>query len=294
MNSLTIQKEAARAVAAARYSAMAMFSLHVCEWFLWLQEEVVLIHQARWTSWAWVPGHDAITCARVSRPVYVAVLPCPLSTQAVILIRAHAFTGRKKIVLVTLLLGFLAVAAAHIWLFSPRFEVAFPESELAILGNNGCFQADVEVVALINTAMQARRGGLVLLGSFLLDLLALILVITHCLKIRSTQGSLGRTFLKQGVNAFLVISLVTLVGSALCFRSNGRYNVTFPFIWIGSPLVACRLILQLRQKRFPTESQQIRMHSRLVREAFDGLEELDHKPEREQWISTWNAELDPS
>lgn len=36
--------------------------------------------------------------------------------------------------------------------------VAFPESELAILGNNGCFQADVEVMAL-NTAMQARRGG---------------------------------------------------------------------------------------------------------------------------------------
>ena len=55
----------------------------------------------------------------------------------------------------------------------------------------------------------------------------------------------------------------------------------------------CR-ILQLRQKRFPTESQQIRMHSRLVREAFDELEELDHKPEREQWITTWNTELDPS
>lgn len=44
------------------------------------------------------------------------------TTSAVILIRAHAFTGRKKIVFVTLLLGFLAVAAAHIWLFSPRFE----------------------------------------------------------------------------------------------------------------------------------------------------------------------------
>ena len=26
--------------------------------------------------WAWVPHHDPITCGRVARPVYVAVLPC--------------------------------------------------------------------------------------------------------------------------------------------------------------------------------------------------------------------------
>ena len=37
-------------------------------------------------------------------------------------------------------------------------RVMFSESELAILGNNGCFQADVEVMAM-NTFVQARRGG---------------------------------------------------------------------------------------------------------------------------------------
>ena len=37
-------------------------------------------------------------------------------------------------------------------------RVTFSESELAILGNNGCFQADVEVMAM-NTFVQARRGG---------------------------------------------------------------------------------------------------------------------------------------
>ena len=41
---------------------------------------------------------------------------------AVILIRAHAFTGRKRITFITLLLGFLAVTATHIWLFTARYE----------------------------------------------------------------------------------------------------------------------------------------------------------------------------
>lgn len=54
-------------------------------------------------------------------------------------------------------------------------------------------------------------------------------------------------------------------------------------------------ILQLRQKISPTETQQVRMHSRIVREAFDEIDELEHfEPEREQWISTWDAELDSS
>ena len=61
------------------------------------------------------------------------------------------------------------------------------------------------------------------------------------------------------------------------------------FILIG--IFFLRRILQLRQKKSPTETQQIRMHSRLVREAFD---ELEHKPEREQWIPTWNAEMNLS
>ena len=55
----------------------------------------------------------------------------------------------------------------------------------------------------------------------------------------------------------------------------------------------CR-ILQLRQKTTPTETQQIRMHSRLVREVLDDLEELDHESDQEEWISTWNVELDSS
>lgn len=43
------------------------------------------------------------------------------SSPAVMLIRAHAFTGRKKTIFITLLLGFLGVVAAHIWMFGTQY-----------------------------------------------------------------------------------------------------------------------------------------------------------------------------
>ncbi|KAF7422388.1 hypothetical protein PC9H_010544 [Pleurotus ostreatus] len=138
------------------------------------------------------------------------------NTLPVMLIRTYAFTGRKLRVLIMLTACYLAVVASELWLFSTRF--VFPQEIHVALGYTGCFgnDAGAQSGSLFDTKRRvALQSGCVLLGIFLLDAIMTATIIFHCIRIRSTQGALGKAFIAQGLVAFLAMSSVNLPGAII-------------------------------------------------------------------------------
>jgi len=281
-----------------RYSVASVYVVQVYEWLLQLDDEWALIHQARWTSikvaylfcryypllifpvymWAWLGDHPQELCEKIIHPLYAFLVPFHLCSQAVILMRAYAFTGRSKIVLAILLPAYLAFLCAYTWLLGTQFIVI---KDLYLLyGKSACFANDKQ--AEQGPAFAYSRGprtGLVILGSFLLDFLMMSLVLLHCIRIRSTQGSLGRTFLKQGLGVFIVMSALNLLVASIYLGRNRQYDgLGTPFLMVLSPILVCRLILMLRRTVSPSETEALRQQSCLVREAF-----ADHGETTDEW-----------
>ncbi|KAJ8515366.1 hypothetical protein ONZ45_g7200 [Pleurotus djamor] len=307
----TILATASYALTIGQYSTVAVYAVQVYEWLLNLSEEVELIHQAHWSSmkiaymicryvplltcpvylWAWLRDHPPELCAKVVHPLYGFLTCYQLSAQGVMLIRTYAFTGRKLSVLLMLLACYLAVMGTEIWLFSSRF--VFPEELYVAFGTSGCFANDAgaQSGSLFDPHRVAIQSGCVLLGIFLLDVIMTATIIVHCIRIRSTQGALGKAFLAQGLVAFLVMSAVNLPSAVLYLRGDRLYNgLGLPYLFL-SDVMACRLILLLRRKVTPTESDLLDEQSRIVREALavdESAESLRIDKERETFsLSLW-------
>jgi len=272
-----------------RYSVTAVYVVQVYDWLLLLDDEWELIHQARWTSvkaaylfcryypllvfpvymWAWLGDHTEEVCDKIIHPLYAFLVPFHLCPQAVILMRTYAFTGRSKYVLAMLLSAYLAFFSAYTWLFGSQFIVI--KDLYLLFGNSACFANDKH--AEDGQAFSSKRGvrtGLVTLGSFLLDVLMMGVIFVHCLRIRSTQGSLGRTFLKQGLGVFVVMSALNLLVASIYLGQNRQFDgVGIPFLMVLSPILVCRLVLKLRRTVSPSETEELRQQSCLVREAFE-------------------------
>ncbi|KIM46924.1 hypothetical protein M413DRAFT_440489 [Hebeloma cylindrosporum] len=245
---------AMQAIMDIRYSIIAMFFLQIYELFAMMEEEVRLIHRASWTSitalyllcryyplvlwflviWAYVSDHDAQTCSRVAQAVHASLAPCQILSQAVMLMRAHAFSGRNKKILVLLASCYICLVVVDIWAFCWKVDMP-PPILYSILGGTGCFpNYEGEVMAL-------RTG----LAAILMDLVSLVVVVMHCVKSRWDQDvSLARYFVSQGLASFAFISIINIVTAITLFR-----------------------IVQLREQVTLTESELSRRHSILVRNA---------------------------
>jgi len=251
-------------VEVARYSSISVYALQVYEWLLTFEEEYRLIHQTPWSSvkaaflvcryypllvfpvfiWYWVGDHDAAQCARVIHPLYAFMVPFQLSAQVVILIRAYAFTGRSRGIFVLLWTCFISLLFAQIWLFGTQF-IPIPELYL-LLGKSGCFANDKQAEKDAFVQAKSMETGLVMLGTFMFDLLMMILVIIHCIRIRSTQGPLGRFFLMQASSVFVIMSILNLLVAVVYFNSDRQYDgLGFPFVMILPDILTCRLSVWL-------------------------------------------------
>ncbi|KAJ8521709.1 hypothetical protein ONZ45_g1605 [Pleurotus djamor] len=82
---------------------------------------------------------------------------------------------------------------------------------------------------------------MVQVASVATDAIALIVVFIHCLRIRTTQGPLGRLFIQQGITGFLVMLALNIV-SAVTFLSPDHsltFGVVYPLMFPN--IIACRL-----------------------------------------------------
>ncbi|EIW80999.1 hypothetical protein CONPUDRAFT_123862 [Coniophora puteana RWD-64-598 SS2] len=133
--------EVETAIRIGRASFVCVYTIHLYEWLLNLDEERCLIHMSSWSSvkvlyiicryyplvvfpfhlWAWMDNHSTDLCKSLVHGVYAALIPMQISAQGVMLLRAYAFTGKKTYILVFFSASWLAIFAADIWLYGTQF-----------------------------------------------------------------------------------------------------------------------------------------------------------------------------
>ncbi|KAK7031543.1 hypothetical protein R3P38DRAFT_819285 [Favolaschia claudopus] len=266
-----------------RNGVLSVHVLSLYEWLELLPTEVELIYPSRWNSiklayllcryynlllwpvviYAYAGDHTAQTCSKLTQTVTSLLLPMQLFAPAVMLMRAYAFAGRRLRVLVLLLLFYAALVGIDIWFFC--FNASnLPDLTYAILGGTGCFPDYPE-------GNGNQRLVIALSASLVMDLVSLSIIILYCVQIRSTQGSLGRIFISQGLGSFAIVLGVHAIALGLYFSPRTLYNgIGLPYILVISNLMACRLILDLRRKALPTDEEILRRHSLIVDQAIDG------------------------
>ncbi|KAF8887359.1 hypothetical protein BD779DRAFT_516624 [Infundibulicybe gibba] len=274
---------ALRTLQEARWALAAVYGVQLYEWFASLEEEIRLIYRSKWTSvkvayllcryyplvvwpiivWAYVGNHDGAFCTLVLRPVHALFAPFQFFSQAVMGMRAYAFSGRKRKVLVLLSTCYAILVGVDIWVFFTGIEPP-PPLFYIVFGKSGCFPN-------YGDGFLGLRLGVSMIAAVLMDLVSLCVVILYSRQ-QSARGSLARTFVNQGLGAFASVSAVN-IGTALIYFEPRSFHsgVGLPFMLIVSSAVACRVILQLRAKgAVPTDTEISRRHSLLIRNAFGG------------------------
>lgn len=176
-----------------RYPIIAITWITFYEWILTMGMEVELIHQKKWTSvkiayllcryypmiyfpvlsWAYVGNHDPRLCPHVVVPLQILQAPLQIIPHAVMMMRAYAFTGRNRKILIGLSLLYIALIAVNLRVFIT--ENTLPsEGFYDILGPMGCFPN-------YGIPSMAARMGYVMIAAVVTDgvSLAVILVANH-------------------------------------------------------------------------------------------------------------------
>lgn len=287
-------QSAMQIITEARYAIVAVYCLQLYEWIATGKKEVDLVHHSRWTSvkvayllcryytlliwplvmFAYVGNHTWDLCRYLTAPVHALLAPCQLFPQAVMLMRAYAFCGRDKRVLALLLTCYGGLVVVDIWSFCTHITI-LPEFVFTILGGTGCYP-------LYGKGYMGFRIGYSMLAATLMDMVSLTSVLVHCARSRSRQISLARYFIKQGLASFGLVVTVNVATAGVFFDQNGPHNgLGLPFILVVSNLIACRIILDLRRKVRPTDSEIAMQHSRIVHE---GLRTRSYDETQDEWL----------
>lgn len=263
-----------------RYAIVAVSSLQLYEWFAAISMEVELVHGSRWSSvkiayllcryyplllWplvmmAYAGSYTWQACTRLGPAVYILLGPCQLFPQAVMLMRAYAFSGRDRRILVLLLTCYAGLVAVDIWSFCTHITV-LPEIVYMLLGKTGCYP-------YFGKGFMGFRIGYSMVAATSMDLISLTIVLVHCVRTRTQEISLARYFVNQGLVSFGLALAVNIGAAGFFFNQKSPHNgLGLPFVLVVSNIIACRVILDLRRKVSPTDSELAYQHSHLVREA---------------------------
>ncbi|KAF8349031.1 hypothetical protein F5887DRAFT_1071194 [Amanita rubescens] len=219
-------------------------------------------------------------------------------------LRSWAFAGRKTFVAAVLGCLYLAFAGTEIWVVATDAQQRDSGTIYPYTKNLGCFRSKVEDDLEI-----ATKTSVLFIAASAIDLCCIIITWLHCLKIRSTQGSLGRIFLVQGAPASLLtcseycldqrrVLRLSLARNDTCnlggdgdqVASIMRYGILsyilvsqraaifsggflLPVPLVLCNMVACRLVLHVRRRANPTETQISYRISNIVRNDLAFIEE---------------------
>ncbi|KAH9054033.1 hypothetical protein EDB83DRAFT_1157078 [Lactarius deliciosus] len=246
------------AVASGRYCMIAAYSACFYDWVISLDQEVALIYPAPWNAvkaaylfcryypmaiapfhiWGLVGNHEQSVCESYYHVLSACAMPTLLSAQL-----------------------------APLFFFTKR---------------NACFgisdEPDIKVLAasvLQGKAVPApiayHMGMISVLATFF-DCLNMLVVLWHWVQGRDTFGPLGKSFLKQGILVYVVmtalnaLSLCSFLSSYLVRNGLAASSL---FANILPSALACRLVLTLRQKASPTETKLRLEYSHMVDDALE-------------------------
>ncbi|KAF8663692.1 hypothetical protein AX16_000867 [Volvariella volvacea WC 439] len=247
-------------ITAVRYSVVASLCLMLYDWIAFFDEEMRLIHRGRWSSvkiayllsryyplvfwpfliWGYVGNHTRDVCLKAIGPIQAGLAPFQLIAQAIMLIRAYAFSNRDKRVLALLGTCYLGLFAIDIWVFCVGVIIPTEAYYTMLGGSSACFP-DYSL-----PTMRIRILMTVLATTFN-DTISLSVVLYFCWTRGAGRGSLTRYFVNQGLGSFASSTFLSICAMILYFQRSSPYaRIGLPLLVVVINLIACRVIIQLR------------------------------------------------
>ncbi|KAH8976412.1 hypothetical protein EDB83DRAFT_1787910 [Lactarius deliciosus] len=283
-----------------RYSLVSAYVVCFYDWILSLDQEVAFIYSAPWNVvkaaylfcryyplvaapfhfWGLVGDHEQRVCESYYRVLFACTVPTILSAQFIMMLRTYAFSGRNKIVLAVLSITILGLFGVIIWVICNHLTLSLM---FIVVKRTGCFPISdqpnfvlvqgtgaVQRASLAQTLAQSpfayyyHLGTISILTAFF-DGLNMIILFRHCIRERVAFGPLGQSFLRQGSSRLL-----------------HEAKVVPWFAYIIPSALSCRLVLMLRRKASPTETELRVEYSYMVNEALEMITVELHPEETSQ------------
>lgn len=276
-----------RALAAGRYSLSAAYTVLFYDWIISLDKEVAFIYPAPWNAgkiaylfcryyplavapfifWGFLGNHERDVCQSHYHALYACVMPTMLSAQFILMLRSYAFSGRRRLILLALSISFLSLVGYVVWVVSKELSLT---ALFIIDKSTACFATSNQPKAGILRVVGAYQLGVISVLNATFDCLNMIIVIWHCVRQRSTLGPLGQSFLKQGVLVYVTMTAMNALTMGMYFTKRLLFQAQGSwFAYIVPSALACRLVLLLRRKASPTETELHIQYSNMVDEALE-------------------------
>ncbi|KAI0756567.1 hypothetical protein C8Q80DRAFT_1264608 [Daedaleopsis nitida] len=246
----------------------AMYAIAIWDWFFGLQREWRFIWKTSWTPvkvaylfcrywvlavvpyllYAFCTDHPLDYCERNFRiPVALAIWN-QVAAECVLLIRTYAFFNRNIYILVLLVSALAGVVSYQLYVATSQM-LLLPFIPPNVEGP--CFP-------------MSKPHSAHLLGFFvaplLYDTMVTFMTVCKAITIRRRNGGpssrLIQTFLREGVFYYILISIANLVNGIFYLQPRQAISaICIPLSVMLSPILACRLILDLRERGSETVNQ---------------------------------------
>ncbi|KAH8110611.1 hypothetical protein DFH11DRAFT_755414 [Phellopilus nigrolimitatus] len=251
-----------------------MYSVVVWDWIVSLPREYKFIWKSSWTAakisylfcryWilivmpyvltVFVADHSVETCQKIYKSPVALAMWNQAGAEVVLLIRTYAFFNRNNNLLVVLCMGLAGVLSYQLYVaieqmlplpfVTPPFDKGpcFPMSKPHSAHLLGFFMASLAFDAGVTT-----------------------MTLWKALRIRrmcgATTSPLIQTFLREGVFYFVLISIANLINGIFYLQPKAVMSaINIPLSIMFSDVLACRMILDLRERGFEL-SQPTTMHT---------------------------------
>ncbi|KAF7303188.1 hypothetical protein MKEN_01282500 [Mycena kentingensis (nom. inval.)] len=241
---------------------IAMYAVVIWDWLISLPREYTFIWKTHWTPvkvaylfcrywviavvpyllYCFVLDHTLETCQKIFRVPVALALWNQVGSESVLLIRTYAFFNRNVYVLIFLITALSGVVLYQLYvdatqmMLLPFMKPPFDKGP--------CFPV-------------SRPHSAHLLGFFIaplaFDTIVTFMTVVKAISIRRRNGSpnskLIQTFIREGVFYYLLISMANLVNGIFYLQPRQAIAaINIPLSVMLAPVLACRLILDLRER----------------------------------------------
>ncbi|KIK49470.1 hypothetical protein CY34DRAFT_113970 [Suillus luteus UH-Slu-Lm8-n1] len=245
-----------------------MYAVVVWDWAISLPREWQFIWKTHWTPvktaylfcrywviavvpyllYAFVTNHTEAECQRIYKIPVALAMWNQVGSESVLLIRTYAFFNRNNYLLAALICALAGVVGYQ--LFVDTSEMMLLPFVTPPFTEGPCFPI-------------SRPHSAHLLGFFiaplLFDTIVTAITVWKAFAIRRRSGGpsskLIQTFLREGVFYYILISIANLINGIFYLQPRQVISaLNIPLSVMMAPVLACRLILDLRERGAETDS----------------------------------------
>ncbi|KAI0094256.1 hypothetical protein BDY19DRAFT_11232 [Irpex rosettiformis] len=246
----------------------AMYAIVVWDWVIAIPREYRFIWKTNWTPvkvayllcrywviavvpyllWAFCTNHTWNECEQIYRTPVALAIWNQVSSEVILIIRTYAFFNRNNYILVMLVSALASIIAYQIYVDTSEM---LPLPFLPGQEKGPCLP-------------MSKPHSAHLLGFFIAplmyDTIVTAMTVVRAITIRRRNGGassrLIQTFLREGVFYYLLISIANLINGIFYLQPRQAISaICIPLSVMLSPVLACRLVLDLRQRGSETVAQ---------------------------------------